>query len=196
MRREPAQMSHQTCRQCGHVFYFEDLAEGRTLRCPDCREATRLRVADTPAESVANTGAAVLIGLACLIGLKIVGLAALLIVFLVGWPVLILGGMVFVVSLIVNAFKSDKPKPPKRTRRPTQIIEGESTTSRRISATDVAAESPPQEQEQAMYHFECPTCWTENAMTEAKRRRIAGQKFACRECGAVKRIPYPTLEHS
>ena len=187
-KNEPIPMSHQTCRQCGHVFYFEDQRDGQTLRCPECRESTRLRVPETPADSVANAGMGVLVGFACLIGLKIVGLAFVLVVFLIGWPFLIAGGMIFVVSLIVNAFRTERPSPPKRRTKRTRIVEAESITSR----MSPASESPPQE----MYRFECPTCWTENVMTEVKRRRIAGQKFACRECGTVKRIPYPTLSEA
>jgi len=196
MRSDPVQLSHQTCRQCGHVFYFETPAEGRTLRCPDCREAMRLRVADTPAESVGNAGMAVLAMFAGLIALKVVGLGFLLLAFLVGWPALLIGGLIVGGSVLVNSFKSDKPKSPKRKTNRTRIVEGESFTSQhtRDITTDVVAPSPPQEQ--AMYRFECPTCWTENVMTEAKRMRIAGQKFACRECGTVKRIPLTTLEHT
>lgn len=92
MQRDPVQMNHQTCRQCGCVFYFDDQREGQTLRCPGCREATRLRIADTPAESVANAGGAVLAMFVGLIALKVVGLGFLLLAFLVGWPALVLGG--------------------------------------------------------------------------------------------------------
>lgn len=184
MQHDPVQLSHQTCRQCGHVFYFEDQREGQTLRCPDCRESTRLRVPDTPGESVTNAGTAVLAMFAGLIALKVVGLGFLLLAFLVGWPALLLGGLIVGGSLVVNAFKSDKPAKRKTNR--TRIVEGESITSRNTDDN-----SPSQER---MYRFECSTCFTENVMTEAKRIRIAGENFACRECGAVKRIPYPKLK--
>ena len=199
MRGDTVQMSHQTCRQCGHVFFFQDEREGQTLRCPDCREATRLRVPDTPTESVCNAGTAVLAMFAGIIAVKVLGLGFLLLAFLVGWPALLVGGLIVGGSVLVNSFKSDKPKPPKRKTNRTRIVECESVTSasrRAIAAdtpaTDAAAPSRPQD----MYRFECSTCWTENVMTEAKRIRIAGKKFACRECGKVKRIPYPTLEHA
>lgn len=61
----------------------------------------------------------------------------------------------------------------------------------RISAAELGL---PHGQSDGMYRFECPTCFTENVMTEAKRIRIAGKKFACRECGTAKRISYPSLE--